>query len=1239
MLKDPNSYTYWSDYLNSSYSAKEDQGHDSQTSSIGQRGEETRPQKERCSPPPGSHYVSHVGVGIYIVQDGTFVYTSPLYQKLTGYSDAELTGRNPLDYLHPDDRAAVRKNAVKALKGKSSEPYEYRFIRKNGEVMWVLEMITSIIHKGERASLGSFMDITERKQMEETLRQSEEKYRDIIENIQDGYFENDLGGNFIFFNDSLCAIHGYPREELMGMNNRQYADKENAKKALESFRTIYETGKTGRVFDYEIIRKDGTKRQVEVSASLQKDSSGKPTGFTGITRDITERKEAEEAVRRSEERYRNILESIQEGYFELDLDGKYTFVNEANCRFLGYTKEEMVGMNSRQHMDEETAKKLDKPYRELYLTGTPIELLEVESIRKDGAKVLYETSVSLIRDSKGKPIGFRGVSRNVTDRKKMEQTIRQSEEKYRAIIEQLEDAYFEVDLPGCFTFVNDAECRNLGYSREELIGMDRRGYADEKNSETLYRIFNEVYNTGAPVRAHDLELTKKDGTKASNEISVSLIRDTEGNPVGFRGIARDVTERKAMEERVRQSEERYRDIIENMEDAYFETNLAGNFTFVNDAEAKNLGYTRGELIGMHSRQYTDEKNAEELYGLFNSVYKTGTAIHAYDLELAKKDGAKAFHEISVSLIRDSAGNPAGFRGIARDVTERKAMEERIRQSEEKYRTIIEEMEEWYFETDLAGNILFYNDIFIKGLGYSHKELTGVNFRDFVKQEDQDTAYKTFHQVYETGEPAKNFPYEFIRQDGSTTFIEFSIFPRRDQEGTILGFRGVGHDITERKRTEERIQYLATHDTLTELPNRLTFNQLLNHAIEGAHRYERKLAVFFIDLDRFKIINDTLGHEAGDQLLQEIAVRLRQALRAVDVIARLGGDEFVILIEEVTDLGQVTTVARNVLSSVIKPVMIMGQECRVTASIGISVYPKDGVDGQALMKTADIAMYFAKEEGKNNYQFYSKDIKSQSIERLLIETNLRQALKRKEFSLHYQAKLDFKTGAITGVEALLRWQNPTLGSITPLQFIPVAEETGLIVPIGRWVMKTACAQNVAWQREGLPPVCMAVNLSLRQLTDEALLEDIKAALDDSGMAPNLLELEITESMVMHNPARMIKILSKIKKMDVRLAIDDFGTGYSSLSQIKNFPIDTLKVDRSFIRNLPNDSEDKAITEAIIAMGRTLSLTVVAEGVETQEQMDFLEKHFCDQMQGYYFSKPIIPEQFADLLRTHVSSKKG
>jgi diguanylate cyclase (GGDEF)-like protein/PAS domain S-box-containing protein len=783
---------------------------------------------------------------------------------------------------------------------------------------------------------------------------------------------------------------------------------------------------------------------------------------------------------------------------------------------------------------------------------------------------------------------------------------------------------------GVFIYTSPFYQKLTGYSETDLIGHNSLDHIHPDDRAMVRKNAIEILK-GERFEPYEYRFIRKDGTIIwILEMIVSINHSSERASLGS---FMDITRHRAMEERIRQSEEKYRSMVEQMADSYYETDLAGSLTFVNDAECKNLGYSREELIGMNINRFIDEKYLIELPPVIDAVINTGMPIRSHELGIIRKDGTKSFHETSISLIRGSGENPIGLRGIARDVTERKIMEEKIRQSEERYRTIIEEMEEWYFESDHSGNILFCNDIFAKGMGYPREVLIGRNFRDFDKPENTDIIYKAFHQIYETGEPIINVFHEFNRSNGSSTaFVEFSIFPKRSLDGKILGFRGVGHDITERKRAEERIHYLATHDTLTNLPNRLMFNQLLNHAIETARRHKRQLAVLFLDLDRFKIVNDTLGHEAGDQLLQKIATRLRKKLRAVDIIARLGGDEFVILIEEISNPGQVTTVARTVLSTVMKPVTIMDQECRVTASIGISIYPKDGADEQSLMKNADIAMYFAKEEGKNNYQFYSKGIKTQSIERLSIETNLRQALKRKEFYLYYQAKIDFRTGTITGVEALLRWQNPSLGSVSPVQFIPVAEETGLIVPIGRWVLKTACAQNAAWQRQGLPPICMAVNLSLRQLTDEGLLDDIRTALKDADLAPNLLELEITESMMMHDPERMIRVLSGIKDIGVRLAIDDFGTGYSSLAQVKHFPIDTIKVDRSFIRNIPNNSEDKAITEAIITMGKTLSLTVVAEGVETQEQIEFLQKHACDEMQGYYFSKPVTPDQFTDLLRT-------
>jgi diguanylate cyclase (GGDEF)-like protein/PAS domain S-box-containing protein len=637
-------------------------------------------------------------------------------------------------------------------------------------------------------------------------------------------------------------------------------------------------------------------------------------------------------------------------------------------------------------------------------------------------------------------------------------------------------------------------------------------------------------------------------------------------------------------------------------------------------------------MGINNRHYTtDKETAQKVFQAFHQVYTTGVPLKEFGWNITRKDGNKRYVEGSISLLKDSSGKAIGFRGVSHDVTERKQAEKALRQSEEKYRSILENIQEAYFEVDLAGNFIFYNDSLCRLTGCSREELIGANYRQFSNEEMSQKAFKAFNKVFSTAEPIEGFDWQITRKDGSKRYIEASVSLQKKSSGQPSGFKGVIRDITERKRIEQELNYLATHDALTGLPNRLMFSQLLDHSIQSAQRNKKQLAVFFIDLDRFKTINDSLGHEAGDKLLKEMALRFKQSLRNVDVIGRLGGDEFIILIEDFNDLHQVEILAHKILATVIKPIILMNEECRITASIGISIYPKDGQDEQSLMKNADIAMYFSKEDGKNNYKFYSENIQSIASERLSIETNLRRALERNELSLNYQAKLDLRTRAITGVEALLRWYNPYLGSITPTQFIPIAEETGMIVSIGRWVLKTACAQNIAWQQQGLPHVCMAVNLSLRQLMDENLVEDIRTALKETGMAPNLLELEITESMVMHNPARLIALLTKIKEIGVRIAIDDFGTGYSSLAQIKNFPIDTLKVDRSFIRDIPQDAENKAITEAIITMGKTLSLVVVAEGVETKEEENFLREQVCDEMQGFYFSKPIEPDRFADLLR--------
>jgi diguanylate cyclase (GGDEF)-like protein len=438
------------------------------------------------------------------------------------------------------------------------------------------------------------------------------------------------------------------------------------------------------------------------------------------------------------------------------------------------------------------------------------------------------------------------------------------------------------------------------------------------------------------------------------------------------------------------------------------------------------------------------------------------------------------------------------------------------------------------------------------------------------------------------------------------------------------------EIRERHQAEEVVKFAATHDPLTGLPNRVLLAERVNRAVAQAKSEGRSTAVLFIDLDRFKNINDALGHDAGDRLLQNVADRLVRCVRRSDTVARQGGDEFVVLIEAFQAPRDLTQVAEKILAEVAGPMTVYGREFQITASVGISTYPADGEDLRALLKNADTAMYRAKQQG-NAYQFYAEQMSEHSVERLELETALRQALERDELRLHYQPKVDARSGRVTGIECLLRWQHPALGMLQPDQLVPLAEETGLIVPIGKWALRTACRQARAWAEAGLPGMRIAVNLSARQFMSPTLLDDVMAAIDETGMNARDIELEVTESMMMRDPEEAVKLLRKLKAVGVRITIDDFGTGYSSLAYLKRLPIDCVKIDASFVRGIPVDASDVAITETVIAMSRGLGLKVVAEGVENRDQMRFLEARGCDEMQGFYFSKPLPAEHVPAYLR--------
>jgi diguanylate cyclase (GGDEF)-like protein/PAS domain S-box-containing protein len=555
----------------------------------------------------------------------------------------------------------------------------------------------------------------------------------------------------------------------------------------------------------------------------------------------------------------------------------------------------------------------------------------------------------------------------------------------------------------------------------------------------------------------------------------------------------------------------------------------------------------------------------------------------------------------------------------------------LRLSEARLSSLLSLSADWIWEQDEELRFTYFSEGIQAAAGISPQMLIGRRRLSDESFDAPEEARAAHAECIRERRAFRDFTYGFIRPDGVRRYIRISGEPVFDEAGRFRGYRGVGRDVTQAALAEQKVLELASFDSLTGLPNRNMFLAELDHTLARCRRQGSSFAACFIDLDRFKCINDSLGHDAGDQLLKLMALRLRGALRESDLVARLGGDEFVVLVEQGGSASDVARLAQKMLAAIAEPVTLQGSAFTVTGSLGIALYPHDGDDAASLLRHADAAMYLAKDRGKNNLQFYTAELADESARQFALESELRMGLARQELRLHYQPKVDLASGRMSSVEALLRWQHPQRGMVPPGEFIGLAEERGLIVPLGRWVIQAACRQIQAWRAAGLATVPVAVNLSARQFADDSLVADLQAALRAHEVLPSELQVELTESALMAEPERANEVLRQLSALGVAIAIDDFGTGYSSLSYLKRFPAQTVKIDRSFIAGLPDDEDDAAITQAVIAMAHSLKLTVVAEGVETDAQLQMLRRLGCDQAQGYLLGRPMPAEELADRLQ--------
>jgi diguanylate cyclase (GGDEF)-like protein/PAS domain S-box-containing protein len=697
--------------------------------------------------------------------------------------------------------------------------------------------------------------------------------------------------------------------------------------------------------------------------------------------------------------------------------------------------------------------------------------------------------------------------------------------------------------------------------------------------------------------------------------------------------------RSGAEAALRASEQRFRVTFNQAAVGLAHVAVNGRFLLVNRKLCDILGYSEDELLQKTVWEISHPEDRDATTPARSQLLAGKIDTFSLEKRYLRKDGGTVWVNLTVSQLRDERGTPLYDVSAFEDITQRRSVQEALSSSEARHRAVVEIAAEGILIHDASGRIVSANPSAERILRRTRDELVGkapseLQF-DSIREDGRPfpVEERPVTVTLRTGKPQANVVIGHPRTDGSTTWLLMNVLPltgpdHQPASGVVVSLT----DITERRNFEEKLTYLAQNDTLTGLPNRALLLDRLGQALTRAARRTTLVGILLMDLDRFKEINDSLGHSAGDAVLKEVAGRVRRALRDSDTVARLGGDEFCIVLEELDSRDKVAVAATKLGHLFGAPIAAEGQEMFTSASIGLAVYPDDGGTIEDLIKHADIAMYDAKHAGGNTYRFYSRELHARSADHVGMGAALRRAVERNEFVVHYQPQIEIGSGRPVGVEALLHWRHPELGLLPPSQFIHAAEEIGLIVPIGEWVLKTACAEVKAWQQAGLPQLSVAVNLSARQFRDSQLAAKVAGTLAVTGLSPRFLDLEITESVIMSDTGHTINALTRLSDLGVRVSIDDFGTGYSSLAYLKRFPVNKLKIDRAFVRDIPDNKEDAAIVQAIITLAKTLELGVLAEGVETGEQLAFLTDLKCDQYQGFHFSAALPPKELLELMRS-------
>lgn len=946
-------------------------------------------------------------------------------------------------------------------------------------------------------------------------------------------------------------------------------------------------------------------------------------------------------VRREKKNFQTLLESTGEAIYGIDLNGIATFVNPTCVSLLGYeSANELLGKNMHELMHHHRESGEIYPLEECHIVrafreGRGVTIDNEVFWKKDGSALHVEYRSNPIFEN-NKCVGAVVSFVDISQRKVMQKELTENERKYRLLAENVPDMVYQMSLPeGDYLYVSP--------SAENIFGVEPKVWYESPKliAEIIHPDWHayfekewEILRSTGSTEVYEYQINHPEkGVRWINQRN-SVSKDVNGQPVMITGVVTDVTARKELENQISSSEERLKLALRSAYQGMYDLNIQTGEAVVSDEYASMLGYDP-ETFHETNANWIARLHPDDM-GRVGKVYNDYIEgrLDEYRVEFRQfKKSGEPIWLLSVGRIVewDREDKPLRMLGTHTDISKLKEAQEKVRQAAQVFKSTIEGV----IITDKGGTILDVNKAFCKITGYTCEEAIGNNPR-FLKSGRHDKKFYDgmWHALITSG--AWRGEIWNKRKDGAIYPEMLTISQVTDEQEQSAGYVAVFSDITDAKKAEEKLEFLAHNDPLTSLPNRVLLHAYLERSIKQSKRADRKLAVVFIDIDRFKQINDNFGHSAGDELLKQCATRIKTSIRAGDIVSRISGDEFVAVLENVGEIRNASLVVQKIIEQFNKPFHFSGQEVTVTCSIGISLFPDDGDDSSKLLGFADTAMYLAKKDGRNGYQFYAPEMTSEASEQLFLEAALKKAIKENQFSLVYQPQVDLRNGELSGIEALICWHHPAKGTIRPDQFIPFAEKVGLIGQVGEWVLNEASRQAAEWINGNIPFVKVSVNISGRQVQNPEFSNLVIDILKSHGLDSDYLELEVTESFLMDHEETAISQLRSLQSLGVTVAIDDFGTGYSSLSYLKKLPIDKLKIDQAFVHDIPHDSNDMAISEAVIALGHTMELQVIAEGIETQEQIDFLLEKDCHYGQGYFYSQPLSAEELELFIRQNVKS---